>query len=596
MISRTKPRQPKGLLILITVLSSIIIIDACRKIDYGRHDDKRPDNPVTAANKFFKMSPNTPSYVKKIAEAIRHQNDKKEFVTKFLREIGQPVWDKCPAQFPNAKPLTGKTEGGGEEDTLVFVPIQLEEDGQVVSFMGALVGEDSVTIRLFRGDKYNGYTGERNAFDELSPELVALQSMVLDYLITPGSDTFRINDLGLYKWSSLWRSSNASRFAFLDTSGGGRGNGINSSSVLVQNGYIPCVNVSFNEYHDVMGYYPPPDNPQLNYVPESYCVSPSNWVSYIHGVNPVVLPVGGGGGGDPWYDDNPCAQMPGGTCGVNGGGWIHVTYNDAPYSPYIADTIGYTSALQNTYPCAYNFIKDSLIGSLRPNVLAQLAGGDIFHDSVYMHLTFDTSTVHTQAGQPSATTTSDSARVDIDGTTHFWAKIKLNGWYLRNGTKEYMVSTIVHELLHAIFNLRWGQYLQWLQWGPPNDIDSNFMKLHYPIYWQNYVINGVPSGQINDHEIMAGDYFSMFSGIVGQFWNPASPQALKDSVLKAMCFGGLTETTAWSLLPSHGMDTCKYRAMQVTAERSLIGTFNTSGCPNFTAHYADSLKLRPSCN
>ena len=91
MISRTKPRQPKGLLILITVLSSIIIIDACRKIDYCRHDDKRPDNPVTAANKFFKMSPNTPSYVKKIAEAIRHQNDKKEFVTKFLREIGVNV-------------------------------------------------------------------------------------------------------------------------------------------------------------------------------------------------------------------------------------------------------------------------------------------------------------------------------------------------------------------------------------------------------------------------------------------------------------------------------------------------------------------------
>ena len=72
--------------------------------------------------------------------------------------------------------------------------------------------------------------------------------------------------------------------------------------------------------------------------------------------------------------------------------------------------------------------------------------------------------------------------------------------------------------------------------------------------------------------------------------------ALRDSVIKAMNYGGLQETTAWKMLPSQGVDTCKYKNIDVTAGHSLIGTFSVGSCANFTTHYADSLKLRPSCN
>jgi len=86
-------------------------------------------------------------------------------------------------------------------------------------------------------------------------------------------------------------------------------------------------------------------------------------------------------------------------------------------------------------------------------------------------------------------------------------------------------------------------------------------------------------------------YLSFMAGFGITFYS-----ALRDSVIKAMKYGGLQETTAWKMLPSQGVDTCKYKNIDVTAGHSLIGTFSVGSCANFTTHYADSLKLRPSCN
>jgi hypothetical protein len=213
-----------------------------------------------------------------------------------------------------------------------------------------------------------------------------------------------------------------------------------------------------------------------------------------------------------------------------------------------------------------------------------------------MHLTFDTSTVLTQQGQVAAITNTNSAQIGDDGITHFRATISFNGWYLRYGTKEYMISTIIHEAMHAIFTLRWGQYLEWLQWGPPNAIDSFFIKLHFPIQWYYLRNQAVPLNELQDHEIMGTDYFQMHSNLLSQFWNPNSSPAMRDSVIKAMSYGGITETTAWQLLPSQGIDTCKYKAIQLSSETSATGNVTPVGCSSYNYHYANYLQLRPGCN
>jgi len=239
----------------------------------------------------------------------------------------------------------------------------------------------------------------------------------------------------------------------------------------------------------------------------------------------------------------------------------------------------------------YNLIHDSL-----PNVnyLAQLAGAGVFIDSAYMHLTFDTSTTYTQIGQAGAHTIPTNVVIDGNGYTHYYAVIKFNGWYLRNGTKEYKVARILHECMHAIFSLRWGQYLQWLQ-NHSVGVDSFYIKSKFPIYWKYINNQTVTLSEQQDHEIMGSDYASFFTSIGSQFYNQSAPSNIRDTVLKALGYGGMRETTVWKLLPNQGIDTCKYRNINLTAAESLIGTYNVSGCASFTTHFADSLKLTSGC-
>lgn len=322
-------------------------------------------------------------------------------------------------------------------------------------------------------------------------------------------------------------------------------------------------------------------------------------------------PEGGGGyGGDPcpgcnWDNTNPCEEQdpnqPQFPCDQDWQPIVSAVKEPFHINDY-DDTIGIGSGLENVYPCVASFIRDSFANinsdpHSNVNYLAQLAGGSVFEDSAYMHLTFDTSTTNTTEHDTVAVTSATNAVIDPAGNTHFFATINFNGWFLRNETKEYMVCSIIHEIMHAVFKLRWEQYKVWLNSNPhQGTIDSFYMKSHFPIYWEYWVQNGVPSGDVNDHEIMATDYFNFFHTYVSPFYNPSAPQNIRDSVIKAMSYTGLSKTTAWKFLPSLGMDTCKYKNMLFTAQRSLIGSYHVGSCPNFNAHYSDSLKLRPHCN
>ena len=64
----------------------------------------------------------------------------------------------------------------------------------------------------------------------------------------------------------------------------------------------------------------------------------------------------------------------------------------------------------------------------------------------------------------------------------------------------------------------------------------------------------------------------------------------------ALAWGGLHESTAWKLLGSSGVDTCKYKNISATARKCIVGTIAPSGCPPYNANYSDSLKLTSSCN
>jgi len=184
--------------------------------------------------------------------------------------------------------------------------------------------------------------------------------------------------------------------------------------------------------------------------------------------------------------------------------------------------------------------------------------------------------------------------VDGDGITTFSATIKLNPWHLRNGTREFNISNILHEIMHATFNLRWGQYLDWLN-HHDTPYDSNFIKTKFPMFWYAIQNQTSPLSAAQDHEIMATDYLGEFSYIMRQYYNPNATTAIRDTVIKALGYHGLHETTAWKALPGQGIDTCKYKNIEVSAEKASLNQAATGCGSSPVFRYSQDLKLRPHC-
>jgi hypothetical protein len=150
--------------------------------------------------------------------------------------------------------------------------------------------------------------------------------------------------------------------------------------------------------------------------------------------------------------------------------------------------------------------------------------------------------------------------------------------------------------MHAVFTLRWSQYEKWLD-THDTIYDSSYIKQHFPIYWYYYTGQPVPSTSLSEHEMMGLDYSTTYQDLLRYFFNPAASTAIRDSVVKALSYGGIQKTTVWKLLPSKGMDTCKYKGIVVAAEKSATGNQLPNGCAsNYMYHYANDLKLRPGCN
>lgn len=177
---------------------------------------------------------------------------------------------------------------------------------------------------------------------------------------------------------------------------------------------------------------------------------------------------------------------------------------------------------------------------------------------------------------------------------HFTATIYLNGYYLRNATKEFHTALVLHETLHAIFTYRWLQYKAWLHYNIGN-IDSFYIKQHFPIHWA-YIMQRDQLTEEQDHQIMASEYRDKFETELRKYFNPNAPIAIRDSVIRALAYSGLTETSTWKKLPKFGMDTCKYIKMEWAAANSQTSYDILSGCGYTNLHYADSLKLRPGCH
>jgi hypothetical protein len=583
------------------ILILFFIVDACRKLDSDTRleNSKKPTRSDEIIKKFFTMPESVNERVKAIAKSIERQNEQRKFIEELVTRVGYPRWDKTLIASKNG--INARSSEIGDSSSIVYISFSKPDDNNTAAILAVGLNylPNDTLYHMLYPNQYKQYTFDTSNTKDWNARTVFHLFTEFDYQIF-GNTIIKITDGRI-----LGGAFDDTVMITRDLNNGNTAQRTEDFVLItVCTAYGSSALARLNS------------NNRSNSFARYFPICSSFWVDDPSNPGPLSLPSGDGTGGSAnggagystqtdghWETIPPCPEEGERVAGRTNSqsllcsfiGWQYIWVpNQGSFNPYIYDTIGISQALETVFPCLYAFLNDSLPNA---NLLAQLAGGNVFKDSVYMHLTFDTSTTLISGGQAAADTGPGNVTVESDGTTHFRAVIKFNGYYLRHASKEDMITTIVHESMHAVFALRWGQYQKWLQFGPPNDIDSNWIKAHYPSQWYALTNQTRPLSELQEHEIMAADYMELFKNTVQQFWNPAAPQAIRDSTIKALCWGGLLQTTVWKNLPNHGIDTCYYRGIQVASENSATGQIHPSGCGTaYSYHYGNDCKLRPTCN
>lgn len=558
------------------VVTATVLLIACKK-NHIRSGESKKD----ITSQFFAVNQHTDPLVVSIVQSIQRQDRKRNFINRLVQKAGFARWDKAKVEFK-------------EDKQMIFVPFVQEGKKQTRGILLVKLSGTDTLYHMLYNTQYGQYGFGKEGSEEWKAKDIFSAFILFDKELF-GHTEFILSDKRIFNGTD--DHPRKVKIADVRTNQEARG-----SVVLPVTVWVTVIVCGTCQAKNGTGTDSQPFCCNASY----YDMSITYWFDDENDEWGWYPPQGGGGGGGGsvapcpgcnWEDTNPCE--------VDQYGHI-LSFCDEYWEPVITqpgfnplnyDSIGIDDALELVYPCVADMIEDSLPNS---NYLAQLAGASVFKDSAFMHLTFDTSTTLTQMIHPTAETeTTVAPFLNDDGVTVFSAAVHLNGWYLRNATYEYLVSTILHESMHAIFTMRWGQYLRWKQYGQ-GTIDSNWIKIHYPSQWYYLTGQNVRLSALQQHEMMAADYMSLYKTIMNQQWNPSANAAVRDSVLNAMGYCGLTETTVWKALPAKGVDTCKYRAIQVCAEKSLNGiTYNTNEngvgiCRNYGLRYSDSLQLRPN--
>lgn len=311
-------------------------------------------------------------------------------------------------------------------------------------------------------------------------------------------------------------------------------------------------------------------------------VAGTNWLSFIYTLQEMYPPAF-----INWYypENGPSPVTSGGT-----------NTNAVNYDPYIADNLIIDRKLRDSFPCIVKLI-DTISAAGNLNQRAQVALNEIFNVGKKIHLTLRVENSWTKDSLDGATIVDSAWTTTLpDGTEglDFYAKISLNPWVLKNSTKEYIASTIIHEVFHAYIDYKYLQYRKGI-------IDSNAFKTLFPLYWPPRYIAGsgiyiMPTNLVQ-HQAMAANLIQAMASPLWGLGNNAMPYAIKDSMYRALSWGGLEETTIWRTKT----DTCNIMAINRVARDTSFGQGHSHGpfmlgncLTNYTFSYS-SLNFKMPC-
>jgi hypothetical protein len=246
-------------------------------------------------SKFFKLPINAPSYLQRIADVIKSQDDKFNFVETFIKKQGLPIWDKAVVSTehlsPNIFRLNSTNTREGIPDTVAIIPIVLPDTYVVHSFFVCFIHETDVKIALYRGDNYQSYSNSEE-LDKITSTSVAAAIMYLDKLVF-GYDKFIVTDTSIFSFRDVEPDESLRRY-------------VKFEPIAPNNSLLPG-NMGFIELCLTIGVSGNREDVGLRTTVSSFggvfCIS-TFWTEDPEDIN-IFIDVTGPGGGSSWTGD-PC--------------------------------------------------------------------------------------------------------------------------------------------------------------------------------------------------------------------------------------------------------------------------------------------------
>lgn len=538
----------------------MIILFSCKKIESYSDEPNR----VKFNNNFFNYSVNIPENVKVVLKKLKAQNSKNGFVNRIPIDFGYPDWTKAIVVNKNRI-----SRDSIAENDIILIPFS--DNGQFVSAI--LVGYENnqnINFEFFTqtylfniafNSAYSKdeaekllalfYLFENHSYGkrEFSNLPNRLYNEIVDNDTLPGKDV-KIEDVLLPQ-----------RFA---------------NQILICITYVCALNDGGNNLI----------NPCSSIPPWTICYTLNINVDN-DGNGTVIIPTTGGSGPTTlppcvpttlnWYDKN-APSLPQNPC----------SYNPNQYNPYHADTVIIDTSISNNFPCVSKLL-DTLNSYYNSNVVAQVMLSEIFGVNKKIQARIE---VDWGLSKDSADAYVDPASIDTSYfDQEFYPVIKLNPWVLENSTNIYIASTILHEIVHAYIDYMGFLVLHGV-------ISAQVFANMFPIYWPVISSHGnvvsIPLSS-QQHNVMAYNIHNLLSVPLQSFsFDSSITVGLRDSVIRAISWGGLQKTLPWSSLA----DTNSIKAFNiVNRDTSIRAPFYSDTLQQtiFT-HDSKELKMKCGCN
>jgi hypothetical protein len=177
----------------------------------------------------------------------------------------------------------------------------------------------------------------------------------------------------------------------------------------------------------------------------------------------------------------------------------------------------------------------------------------------------------------------------FDGIWIFRDKIFLNRLDFTTGSRDYLVSVILHETIH--------DFITWCAMSfhfKKNGVDTVFLKQHFSGHLDWLTADTFP-GEAQEHIMMSEDFAGIMVRSLYPYTNPQSDSILREKIAESLTWVGLSETPGFKKLT---LDTCYMLNVDVWARNVDASEGIEAGCKNCDSTdfgFFRALRLIPVC-